>query len=69
MTYHFSWLTTRQNAPIQMWDAFDGSLRCSYRGFNAVDEMEPAISITFSSDGAQIIAGYKKYFRTFDVNR
>lgn len=52
-----------------MWDAFDGSLRCSYRGFNAFDEMEPAMSITFSTDGTKIVAGYKKFLRTFDVER
>lgn len=52
-----------------MWDAFDGSLRCSYRGFNAVDEVEPAISVTFTPDGRQIIAGYRKCLRTFDVER
>ncbi|XP_014355820.2 telomerase Cajal body protein 1 homolog [Papilio machaon] len=63
------WITTRQNAPIQMWDAFDGSLRCSYRGFNAVDEMEPAISVTFNNEGNRIIGGYKKVLRTFDVER
>ncbi|KAJ8720316.1 hypothetical protein PYW07_012359 [Mythimna separata] len=63
------WLTTRQNAPIQMWDAFDGSLRCSYRGFDNADEMEPAISVTFTQDGSKIIAGYKKYIRTFVVER
>ncbi|CAG9788362.1 unnamed protein product [Diatraea saccharalis] len=63
------WLTTIQNSPIQMWDAFDGSLRCTYRGFNAVDEMEPALSLTFSQEGSRIIAGYKKVIRTFDVDR
>ncbi|VVC91841.1 unnamed protein product [Leptidea sinapis] len=63
------WITTRQNAPVQMWDAFDGSLRCSYRGFNAVDEMEPAVTCTFTVDGTRIIAGYKKVLRTFDVER
>ncbi|XP_047533989.1 telomerase Cajal body protein 1 homolog [Vanessa atalanta] len=63
------WLTTRQNAPVQMWDAFDGSLRGSYRGFNAVDEMEPALSVTFNSEGTKIVAGYKKFLRTFDVDR
>lgn len=52
-----------------MWDAFDGSLRCSYRGFNAVDEMEPALSVSFTSDGRKIIAGYKKHLRIFDVER
>ncbi|CAH0400214.1 unnamed protein product [Chilo suppressalis] len=63
------WITTKQNSPIQMWDAFDGSLRCTYRGFNAVDEMEPALSVTFSQEGSRIIAGYKKVIRTFDVDR
>lgn len=63
------WLTTRQNGPVQMWDAFDGSLRCTYRGFNAVDEMEPALTISFTSDNSKIIAGYKKVLRTFDVER
>lgn len=52
-----------------MWDAFDGSLRCTYRGFNAVDEMEPALSVTFSVEGSKIIAGYKKVLRSFDVER
>lgn len=52
-----------------MWDAFDGSLRASYRGFNAVDEMEPALSVTFNIQGDRIIAGYKKCLRTFDVER
>lgn len=63
------WLTTRQNAPVQMWDAYDGSLRCSYRGFDSVDQMEPAISVTFSTFGGLIIAGYKKAIRIFDVER
>ncbi|GBP69078.1 Telomerase Cajal body protein 1 [Eumeta japonica] len=64
-----SWLTTRQNGPVQMWDAFDGSLRCTYRGYNAVDEMEPALTVTFSHDGTKIIAGYKKFLRTFETDR
>ncbi|CAH0625575.1 unnamed protein product [Chrysodeixis includens] len=67
--YYFSWLTTKKNAPIQMWDAFDGSLRCTYRGFSEVDEMEPAYSLTFTPDGSQIIAGYRSCLRTFNVER
>jgi hypothetical protein len=52
-----------------MWDAFDGALRCSYRGYNAVDEVEPAISVCFSNDGSQIHAGYKKSIKTFYTDR
>lgn len=33
------WISTQQHGPIQMWDAFDGKLRCSYRGYDAVDEV------------------------------
>lgn len=61
------WLASRQHEPIQMWDAYKGTLRCSYRGYNAVDEVESALSLTFSFDGCDIIAGYKnslKIFRT-----
>lgn len=61
------WLASRQHEPIQMWDAYKGTLRCSYRGYNAVDEVESALSVTFSYDGCDIIAGYKnslKIFRT-----
>lgn len=62
-----AWLASRQHEPIQMWDAYKGTLRCSYRGYNVVDEVESALSLTFSCDGSDIIAGYKnslKIFRT-----
>ena len=52
-----------------MWDAFNGTLRCSYRGYDNVDELEPALSIAFSYDGEQIYAGYKKSIKIFDTNK
>lgn len=58
-------LSTRQHEPIQLWDAFDGKLRCTYRGYDAVDEVEPALSVCFSIDGSQVIAGYKKTVKVF----
>lgn len=61
------WLASRQHEPIQMWDAYKGSLRCTYRGYNAVDEVDAALSVTFSFDGGDVIGGYKnaiKIFRT-----
>lgn len=59
------WLSTQQHGPIQMWDAFDGKLRCSYRGFDAVDEVEAALSCTFSSDATDVIGGYRKSLKIF----
>ncbi|XP_065356625.1 telomerase Cajal body protein 1 homolog [Calliphora vicina] len=62
-----SWLATRQHEPIHMWDAFTGELRCSYRGYNEVDEVESAISIVFSNDGEKVIGGFKKTIKIFDT--
>lgn len=65
---NFSWIASRQHEPIQMWDAFTSELRCSYRGYNAVDEVESALSVMFSSDGEQVIGGYKKTIKIFQTN-
>lgn len=62
-----SWIATRQHEPIQMWDAFNGSLRGSYRGYDAVDEVVAALCITFSINGAHIIGGYKKSIKIFNT--
>ncbi|KAH8237992.1 hypothetical protein KR032_010317 [Drosophila birchii] len=63
------WLATRQHEPIHMWDAFDGSLRGSYSGYDAVDEVMAAISVAFSADGQRIFAGYKRCIKIFDTSR
>ncbi|KAH8361684.1 hypothetical protein KR084_011624, partial [Drosophila pseudotakahashii] len=63
------WLATRQHEPIHMWDAFDGTLRCSYRGYDAVDEVMAAISLSFSHDGQKIYAGFKRCIKIFDTSR
>ncbi|XP_075146117.1 telomerase Cajal body protein 1 homolog [Haematobia irritans] len=62
------WLATRQHEPIHMWDAFTGELRCSYRGYDEVDEVESAISVAFSNDGQKLVGGYKKSIKIFDTN-
>ncbi|XP_064554352.1 telomerase Cajal body protein 1 homolog [Drosophila montana] len=63
------WLATRQHEPIHMWDAFDGRLRCSYSGYDQVDEVVAAISLAFAHDGQKIYAGYKRCIKIFDTNR
>lgn len=64
-----SFLISRQHEPIKCIDAFDGSIRCSYRGYDAVDEVEAALSLCYSTDGSQIYAGYKKTIKIFSSNR
>lgn len=65
----FSWAASGHAGPIHLWDAFTGEKRCSYRGYNNLDELEAAVSITFSADGQQIFGGYKKAVRIFHTSR
>uniref|UniRef100_A0AAG5CXY9 WD repeat-containing protein 79 n=1 Tax=Anopheles atroparvus TaxID=41427 RepID=A0AAG5CXY9_ANOAO len=63
------WIASRQHEPIQLWDAFTGALRCSYKGYDQYDEVEAALSLVFSPpDGSTIYGGYKKSIKSFDLN-
>ena len=63
------WIASRQHEPIQLWDAFTGGLRCSYKGYDQFDEVEAALSLAFApADGATIYGGYKKSIKCFDIN-
>lgn len=66
---NFSWAASGHEGPIHLWDAFTGELRCSYRGYNSVDELEAAISVTFSADGQNVFCGYKKNVKIFSTGR
>lgn len=67
--WFYSWAASGHEGPIHLWDAFSGELRCSYRGYNNVDELEAAISVTFSADGQNIFCGYKKNVKIFSTGR
>jgi len=61
-------VSTSRNSPIHLFDAYNGELRCSYRAFNHVDEVEPAHSVCFSEDGQKLYCGFNKAIRIFNVN-
>lgn len=58
-----------QGHPVHLWDACTGDLRCTYRAYDAVDEITAANSLAFSSDGAQLFAGFNKAVRVWDTSR
>ena len=58
-----------QAHPIHLWDACGGDLRCTYRGYNDVDEVTAAFSVCFSPDGRKVLGGYSKSIAVFDVSR
>lgn len=55
--------------PIHLWDACSGTIRCSYRGYNDVDEPTAAYSLAFSPDGSRLLGGYNKSIYVFDVTK
>ncbi|KAM7264565.1 hypothetical protein ACFE04_002248 [Oxalis oulophora] len=61
--------TSTRDHPIHLWDATSGELRCSYRAYDAMDEITAAFSVGFNPAGTKIFAGYNKSIRVFDVHR
>ncbi|KAI5656964.1 hypothetical protein M9H77_25757 [Catharanthus roseus] len=61
--------STTRDHPIHLWDATSGQLRCTYRAYDAMDEITAAFSIGFNNAGTKIFAGYHKCIRIFDVHR
>ncbi|KAA8519885.1 hypothetical protein F0562_014205 [Nyssa sinensis] len=61
--------STTRDHPIHLWDAASGQLRCTYRAYDAMDEITAAFSIGFNPAGTKILAGYNKSLRVFDIYR
>ncbi|KAK7836441.1 telomerase cajal body protein 1 [Quercus suber] len=61
--------STARDHPIHLWDATSGELRCTYRAYDAMDEITAAFSIAFNPTGTKIFAGYNKAVRMFDIHR
>ncbi|XP_068639454.1 uncharacterized protein [Aristolochia californica] len=61
--------STTRDHPIHLWDAISGELRCSYRAYDAMDEITAAFSVSFNPSGTKLYAGYNKSLRVFDVHR
>ncbi|KAG8376846.1 hypothetical protein BUALT_Bualt09G0106300 [Buddleja alternifolia] len=62
-------MTTARDLPIHLWDANSGQLRCTYRAYDAMDEIAAAFSIGFNPTGTKIFAGYNNTIRIFDIHR
>mmetsp|Transcript_1794 Transcript_1794/g.5233 ORF Transcript_1794/g.5233 Transcript_1794/m.5233 type:complete len:413 (-) Transcript_1794:499-1737(-) len=62
-------LSSTRAHPLHLWDACCAELRCSYRAYDAVDEITAAHSVAFNRDGSKIYAGYNKVIRVFETSR
>ncbi|XP_043688724.1 telomerase Cajal body protein 1 isoform X2 [Telopea speciosissima] len=61
--------STSRDHPVHLWDATSGQLRCTYRAYDAMDEITAAFSVAFNHAGTKLIAGYNNSLRVFDVHR
>ena len=58
-----------QAQPLHLWDGQSGTLRCTYRAYDAADEVTAALSLGFNPAGTSIWAGFNKNIRIFDLSR
>ncbi|KAG0575833.1 hypothetical protein KC19_5G034300 [Ceratodon purpureus] len=61
--------TSTRDHPVHLWDAVSGQLRCTYRAYDAMDEIAAAYSIAFNNSGSRLFCGYNKTLRVFDTSR
>jgi hypothetical protein len=61
--------TAARAHPVHLWDACSGDLRCSYRPYNALDELAPAYCVAFDPEGGALLAGGRAAIYMFDVHR
>ena len=61
-------LASAKDQPLHLFDAYTGKVRCSYRTYDAVDNLESAQSVAFTPDGERILAGFNRYIKMFHTN-
>ncbi|KAI7843049.1 hypothetical protein COHA_003223 [Chlorella ohadii] len=62
--------TTGRAQPVHLWDALTGQLRCSYRAYNDMDEVEAAHSLAFDCEGGTLFCGFSRgLLRSFRLER
>ncbi|CAI5708034.1 unnamed protein product [Peronospora effusa] len=62
-------VSTSQDQPVHLWDAYTGELRASYRAFDHMDELASAQSLAFNSTGTKLFAGFDRIIRFFDLSQ
>ncbi|KAK2511255.1 hypothetical protein Q9966_016684 [Columba livia] len=60
--------SSRDN-PVHLWDAFDGTLRGSFRAYSHLDEPVAPHSLTFAPDGRCLLGGFSGSVRLFHTER
>ena len=65
-------LGVSRDSPVHLYDAYDGSVRATYRPYNCLDEMESPTTIKFVENGQKLVTGglrTDRILHVFDINR
>mmetsp|Transcript_13316 Transcript_13316/g.37485 ORF Transcript_13316/g.37485 Transcript_13316/m.37485 type:complete len:570 (-) Transcript_13316:1086-2795(-) len=65
-------LGVSRDSPVNLYDAYDGSIRATYRPYNALDEMESPTTLCFVENGQKLVTGglrTDRILHVFDINR
>jgi len=65
-------LGASRSSPVHLYDAYDGSIRATYRPYNGLDEMESPTTLCFVENGQKLVTGglrTDRLLHVFDVNR
>jgi len=65
-------LGVSRDSPVHLYDAYDGSIRATYRPYNALDEMESPSVLCFAENGQKLVTGglrTDRILHVFDINR
>ncbi|XP_074991166.1 LOW QUALITY PROTEIN: telomerase Cajal body protein 1 [Calonectris borealis] len=60
--------SSRDN-PVHLWDAFDGTLRGSFRAYSHLEEPVAPHSLAFAPDGSHLLGGFDGAVRVFPTHR
>ncbi|XP_075597697.1 telomerase Cajal body protein 1 [Balearica regulorum gibbericeps] len=60
--------SSRDN-PVHLWDAFDGTLRGSFRAYSHLEELVAPHSLAFAPDGSRLLGGFDGAVRLFPTQR
>ncbi|CAI5708497.1 unnamed protein product [Hyaloperonospora brassicae] len=62
-------VSSSQDHPVHLWDAYTGGLRATYRAFDHLDELTSAHSVAFNATGTKLFAGFDRMIRFFDLSQ
>jgi len=63
------YVASTRDHPVHLWDAFSGTMRCSYQTYDHLDQIAGPNSLAFTPDGMRIYCGFENGVQVFETSR